>query len=230
MSGRTRAAIAITVAGLTALAVALIAGSEDEGPAVPTSVPATATAPAVDDAGPPPGNDAGARGPDRPNPDPDPKPDEVTEGPSGPPPSTDPERAAAATVSRYVEALNAGDGHALCALFRPGALDELDFPRERGSCAATVAASIGYEDPRGLPVWRRSEVTEAVSAAVAGDEARVVATVFTVYAGVREPSIEDDIVYLVADGDGWRIAKPSATLYRAVGIPDVPPSVLAPPG
>lgn len=216
-------------AAIVALVVGLVAGGdEDDRPAAVPSPSTSSPAPAT------PGDRASPGGGERPDadrsdPDPDPRPDEVAEGPSGPPPSSDPERAAAATVRRYVAALNDGDGRVLCRLFEPGALDAIDFPRERGSCAATLAASIGYEDPKGLPVWRRSEVTEAISSDVSGDAARVVATIFTVYAGVREPSIEDDIVYLVDAGEGWRIAKPSATLYRAVGIPDVPPSVLAPP-
>ena len=41
--------------------------------------------------------------------------------------------------------------------------------------------------------------------------------------------MEDDIVYLARVGERWLVAKPSATLYRAVGVADVPPSVLAPP-
>ena len=52
----------------------------------------------------------------------------------------------------------------------------------------------------------------------------------TRFADRGEVSVEDDVVYLVReDGAGWLIAKPSSTLYRAVGIADVPPSVLAPP-
>jgi hypothetical protein len=68
-----------------------------------------------------------------------------------------------------------------------------------------------------------------VSALVDGDSARVVATVFTKYADVREPTIEDDIIYLSRAADRWRVLKPSATLYRAVGIADVPLSALEPP-
>ena len=59
----------------------------------------------------------------------------------------------------------------------------------------------------GFPVWEHSEMTDAVSAQVAGDSARVVATVFTVYADVREPTIEDDIIYLTRTGDRWLIAQ-----------------------
>jgi hypothetical protein len=63
----------------------------------------------------------------------------------------------------------------------------------------------------------------------AGDEAKVVATVVTRFADRAEESVEDDIVYLVRGGGRWLVAKPSSTLYRAVGIADVPPSVLSPP-
>jgi hypothetical protein len=65
---------------------------------------------------------------------------------------------------------------------------------------------------------------------VQGDEAKVVATTVTEFSDRDEPSIEDDVVYLVRSGDDWLIAKPSSTLYRSVGVADVPPSVLAPPG
>ena len=51
----------------------------------------------------------------------------------------------------------------------------------------------------------------------------------TRFADRDEVSIEDDVVYLVRDAGSWSIAKPSSTLYRAVGIADVPPSVLTPP-
>ncbi len=72
-------------------------------------------------------------------------------------------------------------------------------------------------------------MTDAVSAQVDGDSAKVVATVFTVYADVREPTIEDDIIYLARSGDRWLVAKPSLTLHRAIGDADPPPSVLTPP-
>lgn len=218
--------MAVALAGLAGLIVALAVG--DEGDAPPASTTAGPQARPIE--GPEPERvPAGGKDALDANADPDPRPDEVAEGPSGPPPATDPERAAAATMRAYVAALDARDGDRVCSLFVPGALDRLDFPRARGTCAASVEASLGYRDPRGLPVWRSSEVTEAISARVEGAEARVVATIFTRYAGVREPSIEDDIAYLRADGPRWLIVKPTATIYRAVGIAEIPPSVIAPP-
>ena len=62
-----------------------------------------------------------------------------------------------------------------------------------------------------------------------GSEARVVATTVTHFAGNREPSVEDDLIYLQSQGGRWLIAQPSATLYRAIGVGDIPPEVLAPP-
>ena len=50
----------------------------------------------------------------------------------------------------------------------------------------------------------------------------------TRFADRDEPSVEDDIIYLAARDGDWLIAKPSATLYRAIGA-DVPPSVLLRP-
>jgi hypothetical protein len=140
------------------------------------------------------------------------------------------QRAAARTVRDYVHALDGRNGNAVCALLSPGALDAVKLPKQRGDCAASLEASIGYRDPRGLPVWETARVAELQSVEVSGDSAKVVATTVTQFADRDEPSIEDDVVYVVRSGDDWLIAKASSTLYRAVGIADVPPSVLAPPG
>lgn len=154
----------------------------------------------------------------------------LKEGPSGPPPESSDERAAAAAMRAYVRALARRDARAVCASFAPGALRGVRFPRERGSCADTVAASLGYRDPRGLPVWRSSRLAGPISAQVDGERARVVATVLTRYADDREPSIEDDVLYLERRAGTWRLVQPSATFYRAIGATEVPPSALAPPG
>jgi hypothetical protein len=153
----------------------------------------------------------------------------LKEGPSGAPPRTASEHAVAATFTRFVDALNAKDGAAVCSLFAAGALDDVDFPVKRGSCAETVAASIGYRDPHGYPVWKSSTVTKDVSADVRKDSARVTATVFTRYAEGREPTVEDDVIYLAPAKARWQIVKPSATFYRAIGAPTVPLDALTPP-
>ncbi len=161
-------------------------------------------------------------------PPPEDDPEGATPGPSGPPPETSDEQAAASAARGYVQALDRRSGGAVCRAFAPDALEGFEFPVSRPTCPATVKASLSFER-RGFPDWEGSEMTDAVSAAVTGDSARVVATVFTVYADVREPTIEDDIIYLTRSGDRWLIAKPSLTLYRAVGDPDPPPSALAAP-
>jgi hypothetical protein len=132
-------------------------------------------------------------------------------------------------VRAYVGALDARDGARACELFISGALSEVHFPRDRGTCARSLSASIGYRDPRGFPVYRRARIARVPDVAIHGASARVTATTVTRFAGNREPSIEDDLVYLRRQGDGWRIAKPSATLYRAIGVGNIPPQVLAPP-
>jgi hypothetical protein len=138
------------------------------------------------------------------------------------------ERAAARTVRTYVDALNARDGKAVCELFAPGAIETVELPVTRGSCEASLSASIGYRDPRGLPVWEGTEIT-ALKVELNGGSAKAVADVVTEFADRDEPSIETDIVYLTRRGPSWLLAKPSTTLYRAVGIADVPVTVLAPP-
>ena len=65
--------------------------------------------------------------------------------------------------------------------------------------------------------------------ALEGSLARVTATTVTRFAGNREPSVEDDVVYLRQRNGRWLIAKPSTSLYRAIGVGDIPPQVLAPP-
>jgi hypothetical protein len=147
-----------------------------------------------------------------------------------PAPRLDPSQRRVARVARgYVAALSAGNGERVCSLFVPGGLGEIDFPRDRGSCARSLEASIGYRDPRGFPVYESSRVARVPAVAINGSEARVTATTVTRFADNREPSIEDDVIYLRNQGGAWLIAKPSATLYRAIGVGDIPPQALAPP-
>ena len=46
----------------------------------------------------------------------------------------------------------------------------------------------------------------------------------------REPSVESDVAYLERVGGEWRLAQPTGALYRAIGNPEPPPTVIAPPG
>src|SRR5204862_1869744 len=64
-----------------------------------------------------------------------------------PTPRLDPaERQIGSVVRAYVAALNAHDGKRACALFVPRALATVRFPRDRGSCASSLSASVGYRD------------------------------------------------------------------------------------
>jgi hypothetical protein len=145
-------------------------------------------------------------------------------------PRLDPgQRQVARVVRAYVGALDARDGARACELFLPGALSEVHLPRDRGTCARSLSASIGYRDPRGFPVYQSSRVARIPAVAIEGSAARVTATTVTRFADNREPSVEDDVIYLRKQGDAWLIAKPSATLYRAIGVGNIPPQVLAPP-
>jgi hypothetical protein len=228
-SSRRRTLIVVAVAAVAGIAagVAIGLGEDDSDPAPGSAVTGTTT-----EAEPPPattGEDSAGTAPsDDELPPPEDDPEGAEPGPSGPPPETSQEEAAATAARGYVQALDRRAGAAVCRGFIPGALDAVEFPEPRGSCPATVNASLGFER-RGRPVWEGSEMTDAVSANVTGDGAKVVATIFTVYADVREPTIEDDIIFLTNDGDRWLIAKPSLTLYRAIGDADPPPSALSPP-
>lgn len=220
----TRATLIAVFAAAAALAGC---GGEDQAPVAPTTTVAlppttsptvaTSTTTATDETSPPP----------------------VAEQPPGPaetanadPRVNELERRAASTVRAYVGAIDDRDGARVCALLAPGTIDQVDLPRPRGSCAESVDASLGYRDPRGLPVWSGSDATAVRVAELDGAQrsAKVIATVTTTYSDRAEGSVEDDVVYLMRSGAGWLVAKPSATLYRAVGVADVPPTVLAPPG
>jgi hypothetical protein len=148
---------------------------------------------------------------------------------SGSPPLDPGQERVAEAVRAYVAALAAHDGPRGCALFARGALAGFEFPRDRGGCAASLAASIGYRDPAGFPVYESSRVARIPRVVIEGSAARVTATTVTRFADRREPSVEDDVIYLRDEGGRWRIAKPSATLYRAVGIGEIPPRALAAP-
>lgn len=146
-------------------------------------------------------------------------------------PATDSDRARITrVVHRYVDSIDTGDGAAVCALLAPGALRGIHLPVRRPSCAASLRASIGHPGPAGSPRWLRTTLVDADSVVrIEGGLGRFTGTVVHRFAGSREPSIEDDVIYLRRVGRGWRIAKPSATFYRAVGIRDVPIAALTPP-
>ncbi len=206
--------ISIATGALVALTVAGCGDDEPQAaPTVTVALPSSSTTPSASTTTPPPAGEPSGPA------------ETATEDPR----VNELEREADRTVRRYVEGLDARDGEAVCPLFAPGALDEVDFPESRGDCAASLAASIGYRDPRGLPVWDGATAPNIRVSEIDGPSATVVATVVSHFAD-REDSVEDDIVYLVRDGNGWLIAKPSATLYRAIGTADIPPSVLSPPG
>jgi hypothetical protein len=149
--------------------------------------------------------------------------------PASPSRQRSPARDVRQAIEDYIAALDATDGERLCSLFVPGALDDLDLPVRRDGCSASVAASLGYRDPRGFPVWTGSAIGGFHTIAIQGDQARATVTILTRYAGNREPSIEDDVIYLRRSGGHWLLVKPSVTLYRAIGVPNAPPQVLAPP-
>ena len=131
-------------------------------------------------------------------------------------------------VRRYVAAVDERNGVILCGLV--DGVADLDLPVRRSSCAESVSESIGYRDPRDFPVFESATVAAAPEVELDGVDARATVTVVTEFADREEPSVEDDVIYLERRGGAWVVAKPSSTLYRAIGTPDVPPGVLQPPG
>lgn len=136
-----------------------------------------------------------------------------------------------AIYRRYLAALNARDGAVLCRLLAPGFEDELELPEGGSSCPARLGRSIGYEDPRGSPVWKATEL-DTLESAIVDDAGRVQLSVAIVtrFADRDEASLESDIAFLEPARRGaYVLAKAPGSLWRAVGKPDVPPSVITPP-
>jgi len=143
--------------------------------------------------------------------------------------SEEDEAAVTEAVNTYIDALNGRDGDTVCALHEPGSLPITELPLRRGDCPSSIAASLGYGRPGGTPVWKRTTVKELKEVSVGPDRARVTASVVHQFADRKYPSVEDDVIYLDRFGDAWLLAKPSGTLYRAVGYPEPPLRALTPP-
>jgi hypothetical protein len=134
-----------------------------------------------------------------------------------------------ATVRDYVAALDGHDAARVCALIAPGGLPLSDLPERRGGCRSSLRASIGSRPAGGGPAWRRTEIAEMKPEALGDDRARVTTTVTHHFSDRKYVSVEDDVIYLEKVDGRWLIAKPSATLYRAVGYAQPPLRAFAPP-
>jgi hypothetical protein len=157
-------------------------------------------------------------------------PEASAEGPaaSGELPDSD-RTAVTAAVSSYVQALDRDRAARVCALLAPGSLDPHELPRDRGGCRPSLRASIGVAPRAGGPAWRRTVLVEMKVERLSDDRARVSATVTHHFTDRRYVSVEDDVIYLERVGGRWLLAKPSGTLYRAVGYRSPPLRAFAPP-
>lgn len=156
-------------------------------------------------------------------------PEAAAEGPETGELSGADQRAVSRVVSAYVDALNRRDAAVVCSSFAPAAIRLSELPRRRGGCVGSVGASLGSRPPGGGPAWRRTRIVEVSAVSVEGGNARATATVIHRFRDRRQPSIEEDVIYLDRIGRRWLLAKPSGTFYRAVGYADVPLRALTPP-
>jgi hypothetical protein len=136
---------------------------------------------------------------------------------------------AVATASDYIRALDRHDAARICALLVPGALDLGRLPKRRGGCRASLSASIGTRPSGGAPAWRKTTLVEVKPEDLGNGRARLSATVTHHFSDRKYVSVEDDVIYLQRVGGRWLLAKPSATLYRAVGYAEPPLSAFTPP-
>jgi hypothetical protein len=143
-------------------------------------------------------------------------PGEAPQGPtpSGELPATD-RSAVAAAVSAYIAAIDRHDTAGACALI--------------ANCHGSLPGTIGASPANGGPAWRRSAIASTKVERLSDTRARVSATVVHHFSDRKYVSVEDDVIYLERLGGRWRLAKPSGTLYRAVGYPQPPLRAFAPP-
>jgi hypothetical protein len=157
-------------------------------------------------------------------------PEASPEGPAASGDLSDSDRSAVSSVvSSYVDALNRRRAARVCALLAPGALDLHELPRRRRGCRSSLRASIGIPPRSGGPAWRRTAIVEVKTERLGDDRARVSATVTHRFSDRKYVSVEDDVIYVERLGGAWRLAKPSATLYRAVGYRSPPLRAFSPP-
>jgi hypothetical protein len=219
-AGRLSIAVVLLVLGPAAC------GGDDEGDDTTTSPPVVETGPATL---PPEAAEAGTE-------------ENVGEGAeaeaSPEAPATGPETGELAGIDEevvtqtarfYIDALDRHDARQVCALLEPGALRLSELPVRRGGCSRSLAASIGHRRPGGTPAWKRTTIAEIKAVSVEGIGARVTAAVVHRFADRKYTSVEDDVIYLRPAGERWLLAKPSATLYRAVGYPEPPLRAFTPP-
>ena len=136
---------------------------------------------------------------------------------------------AVAAVSDYIRALDRHDATGVCALLAPGALDLGALPRRRGGCSRSLQASIGTRPRGGGPAWRKTTLVAVKPEDLGDGRARITATVTHHFSDRRYVSVEDDVIYVERLGGRWLLAKPSATLYRAVGYESPPLEAFTPP-
>jgi len=137
--------------------------------------------------------------------------------------------AVTAAVRSYISAIDRHDAARLCALLVPGSLDPADLPKPGRGCRRSLAGSIGTPPRSGGPAWRRTSLVEVSAEDLGNDRARVSATVTHRFSDRKYVSVEDDVIYLERNRSRWLIAKPSGTLYRAVGYREPPLRSLSPP-
>jgi hypothetical protein len=143
--------------------------------------------------------------------------------------SGDDRTGAVATAGAYITALDRHDAARVCALLLPGSLDLTRLPLRRGGCRPSLAASIGTRPRNGGPAWRKTTLITVDPEDLGDGRARLSATVTHHFSDRKYVSVEDDVIYLQKSGGRWLLAKPSGTLYRAVGYPQPPLSALTPP-
>jgi hypothetical protein len=129
------------------------------------------------------------------------------------------------TARAYVAAVNARDGETVCDLMVDAAAYEFRIPGW-GECPKFVSAYIGYQEDSGSPVFRGAQILDVREGERTGELRSLRLRIELDREGGQE--ILDDILWLVEEDGGWRLARPSGLLYAAFGA-NVPDDVLEAP-
>ena len=152
---------------------------------------------------------------------------EVTEPAEPGPPEDEEESEAVEAAEAHIAAIDSRNAEVACALLAPGALDGVRGAR--GDCPSDLERLVGRPPRGGAPAWDGTRVVALVSVVAEGDRARVTLEVFHRFSDRKNPSVEDDVVFLERMGDRWLVSQADATLYRAVGYPEPPLGAYTPP-
>jgi hypothetical protein len=132
---------------------------------------------------------------------------------------------AVAAARSYIDDLNRRDGAAICAAWtsdmRRWTQGQFGLILRTSSCPEYATRLIGHHG------WTRASILRLGPVRVAGDRASV--TLVERHFHKQAGKTVADVIQLAREDDRWKVAKPGAVFYEAIGS-EAPTSALDPPG